>query len=129
MKKKLAILVMALSLTFSVGIRAETASKEVNEWISYIYTTYENHSLNHIFSGYFIDNEILNLIDLDVEDAVEGEVVGNIESFECKDTKMNGLFFANVDRLYRTEDDKYIWVHYYNDGGGWEHCQPREWEN
>ena len=33
MKKKLAILVMALSLTFSVGIRAETASKEVNEWI------------------------------------------------------------------------------------------------
>ena len=131
MKKRLAILAMAFSLTFSFGVRAETTPKEVESFIAFVY---QNTNKSDI-----IDAPILNLIDCDNIDADknEGELIVSIKkisvfhstSFAVEDRHKVEEVSIVVIRLYKREDGTYFRDTFVNKGDGWySPAGPQDWE-
>ena len=131
MKKKLAMLAMAFSLTFSFGVRAETTPKEVESFIAFVY--------QHTNNSDVIDAPILDLVDCDNIDADknEGELVISIKkisvqhstSFAVEDQHKVEDIYIVVMRLYKREDGTYFRDTFVNKGDGWYSPQgPQDWE-
>ncbi len=131
MKKKLAMLAMAFSLTFSFGVRAETTPKEVESFIAFVY--------QHTNNSDIIDAPLLDLVDCDNIDADknEGELVVSIKtlvvehstSFAVEDRHKVEKVSIRVIRLYRRDDGSYFRDTFVNKGDGWySPVGPQDWE-
>jgi hypothetical protein len=131
MKKRLAILAMAFSLTFSFGVRAETTPKEVESFIAFVY--------QHTNNSDIIDAPLLDLVDCDNIDADknEGELVVSIKtlvvehstSFAVEDRHKVEKVSIRVIRLYRRDDGSYFRDTFVNKGDGWySPVGPQDWE-
>ena len=131
MKKRLAILAMAFSLTFSFGVKAETTPKEVESFIAFVY--------QHTTKNEIIDAPILNLVDCDNIDVDknEGELIVSIKkisvwhstSFAVEDQHKVEEVSIVVIRLYRRDDGTYFRDTFVNKGDGWYSPQgPQDWE-
>ena len=131
MKKRLAILAIAFSFTFSFGVRAETTPKEVESYIAWAYKMTPNSDV--------IDAPILDLVDCDNIDADknEGELVVSIKkisvfhstSFAIEDQHKVEDVYIVVMRLYRRDDGTYFRDTFVNKGDGWYSPQgPQDWE-